>query len=321
MVQNYFMDVSQLRTLRLLDDLGSLRAVAAASYVSPSAVSQHLTQLTREAGVPLTRKVGRGLVLTEAGRALSAAARDVLVAIARAEAAVAEHDDALATPVSIALFHSVGPILAGPLVGALAASDGAPSVTVADEDVAEGDFPALTSRYDLVVAHRVDYAPPWSGGVVSVELLREPFDIALPATHPLAARDSLDAADLAGETWVSSREGYSPADVVAQVGAAAHGRVRVAHRVNDYATVASLVAGAGAVAAIPRFTAGSRLPDGVVLRPLRGAPHVRLIEALARPETLERPAIRRVLDALHRLVAAELGPRGAEARPAGRTRE
>lgn len=295
------MDVTQLRTLRLLDDLGSLRAVAAALFVSPSAVSQQLALLQREAGVPLTRREGRGLVLTEAGRALSAAAGDVLVAMARAESAIASLDAALDAPVSVALFHSVGPIFAGRLVAALDRTGG-PAVTIADEDVPEGDFPALTSRYDLVVAHRVDYAPPWSGGVRAIELLREPFDIALPAAHPLAARASLAPEDLAEESWVSSREGYSPADVVAQVGATAHRRVRVAHRVNDYATVASLVASAGAVAALPRLTAGSRLPDGVVLRPLRGAPHVRLIEVLARPETLERPAVERVLDALRGVV-------------------
>ncbi|MDR2254957.1 MAG: LysR family transcriptional regulator [Arthrobacter sp.] len=295
------MDIAQLRTLRLLDDLGSLRAVAAALYVSPSAVSQQLTQLQREVGVALTRKEGRGLVLTEAGRALSAAAQDVLVTMARAEAAVAAHGSAPDASVSIALFHSVGPVLGGRLVAELSRA-GDPAVTIADEDVPEGDFPALTSRYDLVVAHRVDYAPPWSGGVRAIELLREPFDIALPSGHRLAARSVLDPADLADESWVSSREGYSPADVVAQVGAAAHRPVRVAHRVNDYATVASLVAHAGVVAAIPRFTAGSQIPAGVVLRPLRGTTHVRLIEALARPETLERPAVTRVLEALRRVV-------------------
>lgn len=289
-----------MRTLRLLDDLGSLRAVASTLYVSPSAVSQQLSLLQREAGVPLTRKEGRGLVLTEAGRALSAAAGDVLVAMARAEAAVARHDAAADAPVSVALFHSVGPILGGRLVARL--GERGIAVTVADEDVPEGDFPALTSRYDLVVAHRVDYAPPWSGGVRAIELLREPFDIALPAGHRLAGQASIDPADLADEVWVSSREGYSPADVVALVGATAHRRVRVAHRVNDYATVASLVAHAGVVAAIPRFTAGSQVPDGVVLRPLRGAPQVRLIEALARPETLERPAVALVLAELQAVV-------------------
>lgn len=297
------MDVPQLRTLRLLDDLGSLRAVADALFLSPSAVSQQLAQLQREAGVPLTRKRGRGLALTEAGRALSAAAQDVLTAMARAEAAVAAHDAADDAPVAVSLFHSVGPLLAGRLVAALA-GPGQPLVSIADEDVPEGDFPALTSSYDLVLAHRVDYAAPWSGGVRSVEILREPFDIALPSAHPLAGRDVLDPEDLAAETWVSSRSGYSPADVLDQVAAAVHRPVRVAHRVNDYATVASLVAHAGVVAAFPRLTAGSQLPDGVVLRPLRGAPHVRLIEAIARPETLERPAVLRVLDAVrHAMVA------------------
>lgn len=305
------MDVTHLRTLRLLEDLGSLRAVAQALYISPSAVSQQLAQLQREAGVPLTRKVGRGLLLTEAGRALSSAAREVLIAMARAEAAVTAHDAANDAPVSVALFHSVGPVLAGRLVARLAQTNG-PAVTIGDEDVPEDKVAALTSEYDLVLAHRVDYAPPWRGGVRAVELLREPFDIALPAGHRLAGSSALDPADLANERWVSSREGYSPADVVALVGATAHQHVRVEHRVNDYATVASLVAHTGAIAALPRYTAGAMVPDGVVLRPLRGAPHVRLIEVLARPETLARPAVARVVQAL-RAVVKEVQPGGGSA--------
>lgn len=297
------MDVTQLRTLRLLEDLGSLRAVAQALYMSPSAVSQQLAQLQREAGVALTRREGRGLLLTEAGRALSSAAREVLVAMARAEAAVSAHDTAADAPVSVALFHSVGPLLGGGLVARLAAANG-PTVTIADEDVPGPRVAALTAAYDLVLAHRVDSSPPWGGGVSAEELLREPFDIALPAAHRLAGMDALDPAELAGERWVSSREGYSPADVVALVGAAAHRHVRVEHRVNDYATVASLVAHTGVIAALPRYTAGAMVPDGVVLRPLRGAPQVRVIEALARPEVLARPAVQLVLTALREVLGS-----------------
>lgn len=303
MVKTGFMDVVHLRTLRLLADLGSLRAVAAALYVSPSAVSQQLAQLTKDAGVPLTRKQGRGLALTDAGWALAEAAGDVLTSLARAEAAVAAHGEDTAAPVSVSGFHSAGAALFGQLLRVLAAQDG-PPVALSDEDVAQEDFPALTATHDLVLAHRVDHAQPWPTGVRVLRLLREPFDVALPAAHPLAGAESVSAQELADETWVSSREGYSPADVVAHIAAQTHRPVRVAHRVNDYATVASLVDTGDVVAALPRFTAGATVPAGVVLRPLRGAAHHRLIEVLARPETLERRSVQRVLRALQEAASA-----------------
>ena len=49
-----------LRLLRELDVRGTIAAVAEAASHSPSSVSQQLSQLEKEVGVPLLRKVGRG---------------------------------------------------------------------------------------------------------------------------------------------------------------------------------------------------------------------------------------------------------------------
>lgn len=61
------MDVRRLRILRELADRGSVTAVAAALNFTPSAVSQQLKALSREAGLELTAPDGRGLRLTAAG--------------------------------------------------------------------------------------------------------------------------------------------------------------------------------------------------------------------------------------------------------------
>jgi DNA-binding transcriptional LysR family regulator len=273
----------------MLDQLGSLRAVAQALYVSPSAVSQHLTQLQHEAGEPLTRKTGRRLELTDAGKRVADAAQAVFSAMEVARATL--HGAGSVETVKVTMFHSVGPVLAPSLLSL-------PNVTISDEDVAQDEFPLLTVNHDVVVAHRVDDAEPWPSSVASVELLREPFDIALSSEHPLARAKKLKPEDLANESWVSSRPGYSPADIVRHVAAAAHHPVKVLHRINDYATVAALVAGGGVVAALPRHTAAQLAPSGVVLRPMVGRPHERIIEALCQPQAIHRPAVAQVLDLL-----------------------
>ena len=78
------MDVRRLDLLRELAERGSVTAVAEATGRTPSAVSQQLKVLEREAGMPLTERSGRGLVLTSAGHALARSATDVAIALERA---------------------------------------------------------------------------------------------------------------------------------------------------------------------------------------------------------------------------------------------
>jgi DNA-binding transcriptional LysR family regulator len=102
------MDVRRLELLRELAERGSITAVAEATQRTVSAVSQQLKVLQREAGVPLTERSGRGIVLTSAGHALARTATDVAVAIERAEAL---WDDFKQTPAEKSrspLFRRVG---------------------------------------------------------------------------------------------------------------------------------------------------------------------------------------------------------------------
>src|ERR671921_1193828 len=79
-------EVAHLAVLRELAERGSVTAVARAMRLSPSAVSQQLKVLQRRLGVVLVERVGRGVRLTDAGRALSGIAATVATALAAAEA-------------------------------------------------------------------------------------------------------------------------------------------------------------------------------------------------------------------------------------------
>ncbi|WP_334171256.1 LysR family transcriptional regulator [Sinomonas sp.] len=320
------MDVRQLQILRELGELGSVKAVAEELLVTPSAVSQQLALLTRSAGVPLTRKEGRTLVLTDAGKVLAEAGGAVVRAMADARAAIGAYHEDPAGTVSVSAFHSAAQALFGRLSARLAAGtyDGAPSprLRLADEDVPQHGFPALTGRYDLVLAHRMAHSEEWpEDRLVVVPLAREPFDVAVPVGHRLAARPSLRPDDVAGEPWVSSRDGYSPADVLAAIGAVASLAPEIAHRINDYSSVASVVAGGGVLGLLPRYTAAIGLPPGVVLRPLEGIATRRSIDLLIRPENARRRSVRAVADLLGALVSELIAeaeerasPTSAEAR-------
>src|SRR4051812_50217750 len=64
------LDLRRLRLLRELNARGTIAAVADALQYTPSAVSQQLAMLEREAGVPLLERAGRGVRLTDAALVL-----------------------------------------------------------------------------------------------------------------------------------------------------------------------------------------------------------------------------------------------------------
>ncbi|SDT09341.1 DNA-binding transcriptional regulator, LysR family [Pseudarthrobacter equi] len=297
------MEIHQLEILRELGALGSVKAVADTLMVTPSAVSQQLALLQRSVEVPLTRKEGRNLVLTDAGQVLADAGAAVVSAMADARAAIGSYHGSSGGRVTVSGFHSAGQAVFATLARILE-GPGQPQLELSDEDVAQQDFPALTARYDLVLAHRMDHSPGWpTERVTVVPLLHEPLDVALPAAHPLADKAAVTADDVGGEAWVTSHAGYSPSDVLSAVAAVSSREPTIVHRINDYSTVAALVAAGGVIGLLPRYTAGPVLHPDIVLRPLKGISTRRRIDLLARPENLKRRSVMTVCEALQDIMA------------------
>jgi DNA-binding transcriptional LysR family regulator len=295
------MDVRALETLRAVGRQGGVTAAAAVLHLTPSAVSQQLAALSREMGVPLTERVGRGLRLTLAGQALAEAAVDVAVAVERARAACAAFADRPVGTVRVSAFQSAAHLLLPGLLDRVAGLDGV-TVECSDEDVAQADFPALTDRVDVVIAHRPDDDAGWRDtGLRVVPLLREPLDVAVPAGHRLAGRAEVRPADLVDEDWIAVKVGFPVAQLLDAVAAGSGAQPHVAHRINDFGVVEALVAGGHGIALLPRYTAGRR--PGVRRVPLAGVRAGRRIDALVRPDHAERLVVRRVLDELVDLAA------------------
>src|ERR687890_6057 len=82
------LDLRRLRLLRELQERGTIAAVADALRFTPSAVSQQLAQLEREAGVKLLVRAGRGVRLTDPALVLVGHAGDGGARARRAPAAL-----------------------------------------------------------------------------------------------------------------------------------------------------------------------------------------------------------------------------------------
>ena len=116
------LDLRRLRLLRELHARGTIAAVADALQFTPSAVSQQLAVLEREAGQPLFERAGRGVRLTDAALVLVGHAEALLDRAELAEAELAAAAGAPAGRGRIAAFQSAAHHLAVPAIAALAAA-------------------------------------------------------------------------------------------------------------------------------------------------------------------------------------------------------
>lgn len=304
------MDLRQLEAVREVVATGSVTAAAAVLHCTPSAVSQQLRIAERLAGTPLIERDGRGVRPTPAGRALAARAVDVAVAVERARAAVADHAARPTGTVRVSAFQSAGELLFPRLLAATDRLDGV-EIECVENDVAQDAFVALTAQADVVIAHRPARSTPFAEpGLTVTRLLREPLDVALPLGHPLADRDELGAADLAGESWITVHDGYPIAGVVQELEARSGATFTIRHRINDFHVTEAMVASGQGIALLPRYAVGARPAGRVVLRPLRGLRPGRLVEALVRADRGERRVVRTVLQELREQAAAVVAGHG-----------
>jgi len=114
------LDLRRLRLLRELNERGTIAAVAEALQFTPSAVSQQLAALEREAGVRLLERVGRGVRLTDPALVLVEHADALLERAALAETDLAAAAGTVTGRGRIAGFQSVLLRIALPAMQALA---------------------------------------------------------------------------------------------------------------------------------------------------------------------------------------------------------
>src|SRR5262245_3493102 len=130
-----------LRRLRLLSELarrGTIAEVATVVGYTPSAVSQSLAQLEREAGIALLERDGRRVRLTAAARRLVEHVDRVLAELDVAEAELASEHGAVRGEVVIGAFPSAAASIVAPAVQKLGESYGELSCAIREHEPEDG---------------------------------------------------------------------------------------------------------------------------------------------------------------------------------------
>ncbi|MEW2414948.1 LysR family transcriptional regulator [Streptomyces sp. NPDC046866] len=298
-------DIKKLRILRTLAERGTVTATAEALHMTPSAVSQQLTNLARQLGVVLLEAHGRRVRLTDAAHLVLRHADAVFAQLERADAELAGYRAGDVGQVRVGAFSTAVPVLVVPAVAALRRTHPQVEVRVRETEAAES--------YELLSAGMVDLALSLAAHAPTARdtrftrmvLLEDPLDVALPPGHPLAGEPDLRLADLSGEPWIYG--GSGPWQEIARSACEAAGFVpEQAHAAAGWTAILAMVQAGMGVALVPRMVSGRA--SGVAVCELAHDRPTRHVIAATRRGAESAPAVTHVLAALRRVAADRVGP-------------
>ena len=295
------LELRRLRLLRELHERGTVAAVADALQFTPSAVSQQLAMLEREAGVKLLQRAGRGVRLTDAALVLVEHAEALLERAALAEADLAAASGTVAGRGRIAGFESVSLRLALPAMERLARE--APGLRCELTEMEPEDaLPALAlGDIDLVLGDEWHHQPrSMPAGVERHELMSDRVRLLLPSRHPAARRhlEAVPLAELADDAWSTGYAGMGWDEMTRSTCRELGGfEPDVRNRTNDAGISISVVSHGLGVAMIPDLALPARHP-GITIRDIAGGPVTRAIFAATRTTDAARPSTQALLAAV-----------------------
>ncbi|WP_055554770.1 LysR family transcriptional regulator [Streptomyces sp. NBRC 110028] len=202
-------ELKHLRTLNAVSRHGSISAAARELGYSQPAISQQIQAVERHLRTPVLIRGRRGIRLSEAGEVLVRHGEQMLRAMAAAEAEVEAVVGLRAATVRIASFDSA----AGALLPQTFAAIKAEHPGVAFEMVEVTPEQALSmlreGKVDLAMVYHHEMLGKsldrleLTDEEILTPVLDERVHVALPPSHPLAARRWVEVADLAAETWIA----------------------------------------------------------------------------------------------------------------------
>jgi DNA-binding transcriptional LysR family regulator len=322
--------VWRLQLLREISRRGSIKAAAEAMQITPSAVSQQLAILEREAGVELLEKSGRRVRLTDAGLRLVRHADTITGAIVAAEADLASMQSAVTGTLRVAAFPTAARAVMPPVMTALSRLHPELRVTLRDLEADESLTALQNDEIDLAIVDDYgDGSRVTDPGLEVCEFMRDPIYLAAagPATgevgEPPASGVDMDvrASAIHGRTptrgrppagqarleefrdavWIMDTDNSHLSQVIRRACRASGFEPHVRSSCKDFSVIIALVEAGLGVGVLPGLALLDR-PVRAQVRPI-GPPLARRLSSVIRPERRSHPMIVSALAELERFGA------------------
>ncbi len=284
------LDIRRMRVLREVATRGSFSAAAESLSFTQSAVSQHVAALEREAGAKLVERGGRGVRLTDAGRALVTHADAILARLGEAEQELAAIAGLRGGRLRFGTFPSAGATLVPRAVATfksrhpdveLSMVEGEPEESIPRLKAGELDM-ALVFDYEAVPA-------PSDPDLERTHLIDDAVDLVLPRGHRLAGRRMVRLEDLGGESWIAGCAASSCTTMIKRATGDSGLEARISFESDDYQVAQALVAAGVGVTMLPRLCLTTVHPEVEVRSLGRSAP-VRRVWAVRLADAYRSPA-------------------------------
>ena len=191
------MELNQLRYFLAVAEAGNFTRAAERSHLSQPSLSQQVINLERELGHKLFHRLGRRAVLTEAGQVFLGRARTIVLEVEDASKALKD-SPTLERRIKVGTVQTLAPYLLPRLLERCRESYPTLSVNTHEDfrpDLVRG---VVDGDLDLAIVPQ-----PVKDPRISVELLfTEPLLLVVGRNHPLAAKPTITAPDLAEESFV-----------------------------------------------------------------------------------------------------------------------
>lgn len=301
------LDLRRLEILHRFAARGTIIATAADLGYSPSAISQQLATLEREAGIALLERTAQRASLTDAGRELAEHAARILAAAETAQSRMRARAGTVSGRVTVSCIPALAPALA-PQLAALQREH--PELTVVAHETGSTTAAAavLDRRFDLAVIDDWSAHPPAEGAGLSVHRLRrEHVVLAIPANHPLARQPGTASAArlrelVHSQIWLCAPVGQLSRAAGDQRLTAINAAPLRRWEFEGLHILAALVATGAGVAFLPAGIAQAQAGvTGLRLAP----PMQRTILALTRATSQEDPAINACLHAAQQALSSQ----------------
>ncbi len=303
------LETKHLRLLQKVAELGSFAAAADALNFTPSAVSQQIASLERDAAARLFERLQGGARLTESGEALLAHAEVILAELAAAEADLEAIGHRRQGRLRFGSFTSATATFAATALERFRELHPAVAVHLFDGEPYESAARLKARELDLAVVFDFDartVGTAYDGRSVCnhdeleyFDLFEDPFLLVVPSGHPLAARETASLEDLAGETVIGG-----PPWIDGLAAACADSprppRFDFSCRATGFEAFQVLVAAGRGLTLMPRLSLGWQRA-GLVALPLEHAP-VRHVKAAVPARTHRSPSTEGMLELLQQVV-------------------
>lgn len=283
------LEVRRLRLLRELSSRGTIAEVADALHLSPSSISQQLSQLEREVGVPLLRKAGRRLELTPSAEVLVEHTERILSELEEAESAAVGVSGEASGTLRIAVFQSAAVAFMPRLLAELATAHPRLRVTMSQREPEEGLRETAAHEFDLVIAEQYpNHAAPRHRSLDRVPLTTDSLHLAVPVSGRFDEVDAIERGD--GLPWVMEPHGAASRHWAEQLCRQAGFEPDVRFETDDLQAHVALIESGNALAVLPDLMLVPRRPKARLIE-LPGRPR-RSVFTSVRTSSADTPAVR-----------------------------